>query len=139
MSRFWILPVLAVAFWSVQARQTHDLAGQARRHAPSKDTFAGKLVHAALDRTHQVVRYDPAYLKLKYPGGDVPAETGVCTDEVIRSYRTLGFDLQKLVHERCVAAGDANGGGLQAGGSHHVHRGGAVAAHRARCSRARWR
>lgn len=84
---------------SLVARQTHELAEQARQHAPSKDTFAGKLVHAALDRTHQAVRYDPAYVRLAYPGGDVPAETGVCTDEVIRSYRTLGFDLQKLVHE----------------------------------------
>lgn len=99
MSRLWVLPVFAIAFWSVQGRQTHELAERARQHAPSKEEFAGKLVHAALDRTHQVVRYDPAYVKLTYPGGDVPAGTGVCTDEVIRSYRALGFDLQKLVHE----------------------------------------
>ena len=62
-------------------------------------TFAAKLVHAALDRTMQTVRYDGAYLRIEYPGGDVPADTGVCTDEVIRAYRALGFDLQKLVHE----------------------------------------
>ncbi len=61
--------------------------------------FAKQLVQAAMQRTQQVVRYDPAYVKLAYPGGDVPAGTGVCTDEVIRSYRELGFDLQKLVHE----------------------------------------
>ena len=29
----------------------------------------------------------------------MPAEVGVCTDEVIRSYRAVGVDLQKLVHE----------------------------------------
>jgi uncharacterized protein len=34
-----------------------------------------------------------------YPGGDVPADTGVCTDEIIRSYRAVGVDLQKEVHE----------------------------------------
>ncbi|MBK8093205.1 MAG: DUF1287 domain-containing protein [Verrucomicrobiaceae bacterium] len=83
----------------VQATTTRDLADQARRYAPAESLFAGKLVRAALDRTHQSVRYDPAYLKLAYPGGDVPADTGVCTDEVIRSYRAIGFDLQKLVHE----------------------------------------
>jgi uncharacterized protein YijF (DUF1287 family) len=33
------------------------------------------------------------------PGGDVPADTGVCTDEVIRTYRAVGVDLQKEVHE----------------------------------------
>lgn len=62
-------------------------------------SFASRLVHAALDRTRVTVRYDPAYVSLKYPGGDVPADTGVCTDVVIRSYRKLGLDLQKLVHE----------------------------------------
>jgi uncharacterized protein len=61
--------------------------------------FAQKLATAALERTTHQVRYDPAYIKLSYPSGDVPPDTGVCTDEVIRSYRTLGHDLQKLVHQ----------------------------------------
>jgi uncharacterized protein YijF (DUF1287 family) len=68
----------------------------AQTSAPS---FAARLIQAALERTRHTVRYDPAYVKLDYPNGDVPAETGVCTDEVIRSYRALGIDLQKLVHE----------------------------------------
>jgi hypothetical protein len=38
-------------------------------------------------------------VRLAYPGGDVPADTGVCTDEIIRSYRAVGVDLQKEVHE----------------------------------------
>ena len=62
-------------------------------------SFATKLVSAALARTKAAVRYDPAYVSIPYPNGDVPADTGVCTDVVIRSYRALGFDLQKLVHE----------------------------------------
>ncbi len=66
-------------------------------------SFASRLVEAALDRTRQIVRYDPAYVKLDYPGGDVPSGTGVCTDEVIRCYRALGYDLQKLVHEDMAA------------------------------------
>jgi len=45
------------------------------------------------------VRYDPAYVRIPYPGGDVPGDTGVCTDEVIRAYRAVGIDLQKEVHE----------------------------------------
>jgi hypothetical protein len=95
--RTWLL--LALAIVSVEAQSTRELAEQARKHMPEDGRFATRLVHAALDRTHQVVRYDPAYVRLDYPGGDVPADTGVCTDEVIRSYRKLGFDLQKLVHE----------------------------------------
>ena len=38
-------------------------------------------------------------MKIPYPGGDVPAGTGVCADEVIRPYRAVGVDLQKEVHE----------------------------------------
>jgi uncharacterized protein YijF (DUF1287 family) len=43
--------------------------------------------------------YDPAYVRLPYPGGDVPQERGVCTDVVIRALRPHGLDLQKAVHE----------------------------------------
>src|SRR5947209_9669404 len=67
--------------------------------ARAKQEFLKKLVAAAGERTHHVVRYDPAYVRIPYPGGDVPADTGVCTDEVIRSYRAVGIDLQKEVHE----------------------------------------
>jgi uncharacterized protein YijF (DUF1287 family) len=58
-----------------------------------------RLVAAAAERTHHVVRYESAYVRIPYPGGDVPASTGVCTDEVIRAYRAVGIDLQKEVHE----------------------------------------
>jgi len=61
--------------------------------------FLRKLSDAAIERTSHTVRYDPAYVSIPYPGGDVPADTGVCTDEIIRSYRALGIDLQKEVHE----------------------------------------
>jgi uncharacterized protein YijF (DUF1287 family) len=77
----------------------HELAAASRARQPADGTFAARLVHAALDRTAHTVRYDGAYVRISYPGGDVPADTGVCTDEVIRAYRALGFDLQKLVHE----------------------------------------
>lgn len=43
--------------------------------------------------------YDPSYVRLDYPGGDVPIKSGVCTDVLVRAYRTLGVDLQVLVHE----------------------------------------
>jgi uncharacterized protein YijF (DUF1287 family) len=43
--------------------------------------------------------YDPSYVKLDYPLGDVPKETGVCSDVVVRAFRSAGVDLQKEVHE----------------------------------------
>src|SRR6266571_403953 len=65
----------------------------------ARQEFSRKLVKAAVERTQHVVRYDPAYVGIPYPGGDVPADTGVCTDEVIRAYRAVGVDLQKEVYE----------------------------------------
>ena len=65
----------------------------------ARQEFLKKLVEAAVERTHHAVRYDPAYVPIPYPGGDVPAGTGVCTDEIIRAYRAVAVDLQKEVHE----------------------------------------
>jgi uncharacterized protein YijF (DUF1287 family) len=78
--------------------QTLKQVGAAPR-VSSGSAFLDKLSDAAVERTGHEVRYDPTYFKIDYPGGDVPAEVGVCTDEVIRSYRAVGVDLQKLVHE----------------------------------------
>lgn len=92
----WVLLVLfsAVSVWSVAPTQPV---------APfSHQEFTRRLVAAALERTHHSVRYVPAYVRIPYPGGDVPSDTGVCTDEVIRSYRAVGVDLQKEVHEDMV-------------------------------------
>ncbi len=67
--------------------------------AETLNPLAGGLVAAALKQTSEAVRYDPAYFVIPYPGGDVPADRGVCTDVVIRAYRAAGIDLQVLVHE----------------------------------------
>lgn len=61
--------------------------------------FGQQLASTALERTKLTIRYDGSYHRLDYPGGDVPANIGVCTDVIIRSYRALGYDLQVLVHE----------------------------------------
>ncbi|MCU0329117.1 MAG: DUF1287 domain-containing protein [Chitinophagales bacterium] len=57
------------------------------------------LAEAAESLTLDAVIYDPTYFVIPYPGGDVPADRGVCSDVVIRAYRKLGVDLQQLVHE----------------------------------------
>jgi uncharacterized protein YijF (DUF1287 family) len=80
-------------------QQQQQAAAQTVARPSSGSAFLDRLVEAAVERTSHEVRYDPSYFKIDYPNGDVPAEVGVCTDEVIRSYRAVGVDLQKLVHE----------------------------------------
>lgn len=65
----------------------------------AQKTFADSLSDAAISLTNQKVTYDPSYYSIPYPNGDVPANIGVCADVIIRAYRKLGIDLQKLVHE----------------------------------------
>lgn len=58
-----------------------------------------QVTDAALTRLLQNVTYDGRYFSIPYPNGDVPAHLGVCTDVIIRAYRKIGIDLQRLVHE----------------------------------------
>ena len=57
-----------------------------------------KLAHDAKKQIGVTVGYDPAYRQLDFPRGDIPQQTGVCTDVVIRAYRLQNIDLQQLVN-----------------------------------------
>lgn len=57
------------------------------------------LVTAARKQIGVTLHYDPAYVVLAYPNGDVPRDRGVCTDVAIRAFRAQGIDLQREVHE----------------------------------------
>jgi uncharacterized protein YijF (DUF1287 family) len=57
------------------------------------------LLEGLLDQPNYTYYYDPAYVQLSYPGGDVPKDRGVCSDVVVRAFRNAGIDLQKEVHE----------------------------------------
>lgn len=69
------------------------------RDIDAQENFALRLSDAAINLTFNKIDYDPGYFRISYPNGDIPADKGVCTDVVIRAYRTLGIDLQKEVHE----------------------------------------
>jgi uncharacterized protein YijF (DUF1287 family) len=57
------------------------------------------IIDGAIDQVGKTTSYDPSYQKLDYPNGDVPIETGVCSDVIVRAFRKAGIDLQKEVHE----------------------------------------
>src|SRR4051812_4990713 len=61
------------------ARQAATQASSQTAARPSSGSpVLDRLVEAAIERTSHEVRYDPSYFKIDYPGGDVPAEVGVC-------------------------------------------------------------
>ena len=63
------------------------------------NSHAQSISDAAISLTKQQVTYDPSYYSISYPNGDIPEGKGVCTDVVIRTFRKMGIDLQKEVHE----------------------------------------
>jgi len=62
------------------------------------------MLDGAIAQAGVTTSYDPSYVAIAYPGGDVPEQTGVCSDVVVRAFRKAGLDLQKEVHEDMKAA-----------------------------------
>lgn len=99
-----ILPLLLICF-SFGCKKSEKIAENISESKPTTQLienptdFYEKLSNAAISIINPDVVYTPSYVSIKYPNGDVPAKTGVCTDVVIRAYRKLGIDLQKEVHE----------------------------------------
>ena len=75
-----------------QQTETHALA-------PNSSPALKAIIDGAVDQVGKTTGYDPSYQKLEYPNGDVPIETGVCSDVIVRAFRKGGIDLQKDVHE----------------------------------------
>lgn len=67
----------------------------------------GVLLRNCHEQTETTTGYDPSYVRLAYPMGDVPPETGVCADVIIRAFRAVGLDLQVKIHEDMAAHFDA--------------------------------
>lgn len=90
-----LLSVGGLAALSLPAQR----ANTQERRVQSED-WAGALIAAAERQIGETVVYDPSYVGLAYPGGDVPRDRGVCTDVVIRAYRdAFAIDLQQRVHQ----------------------------------------
>ncbi len=100
MFRFTTHPFIQAIFLSIGLLGVMTtLPGIALGQESPSASFTQQLVQAAIERTQQSITYDGSYHQIPFPMGDVPANIGVCTDVVIRTYRVLGIDLQALVHQ----------------------------------------
>lgn len=83
-----IASALFLALWTLPA-----LAAQEDGLRPSQ------LISAAREQVGVTTTYDPSYVTLAFPGGDVALDRGVCTDVVIRAMRDgWHVDLQLAVN-----------------------------------------
>ncbi|MEO0608697.1 MAG: DUF1287 domain-containing protein [Pseudomonadota bacterium] len=68
--------------------------------AHEHNTSASSLILKARSQIGVTTLYDPSYVAIEYPGGDVPKDRGVCIDVIIRAYReAFGFDFQSHIHQ----------------------------------------
>jgi len=73
---------------------------------PKSSPQLRQFIDGAVEQSKVTTGYDPSYVKLDYPNGDVSSDTGVCSDVVVRAFRKAGIDLQKEVHEDMKLAWD---------------------------------
>lgn len=90
--------LLAILFFGCSQKDKNKILA-VNTEPKATTTFEEKLSNAAISIIDPTIHYDPSYISIKYPNGDVPKNKGVCTDVVIRAYRKLNIDLQKEVHE----------------------------------------
>jgi uncharacterized protein YijF (DUF1287 family) len=57
-----------------------------------------QVIENAIWQTSVTKIYDPSYVIINYPDGDIPMERGVCCDVIVRAFRSVGIDLQKEIH-----------------------------------------
>ena len=73
-----------------------DLINVRQKSIEFYKSYPQQLADAARSLENPNVVYDPSYVRISYPNGDVAADHGVCTDVVIRAFRKAwGWDLQK--------------------------------------------
>lgn len=100
MNLFKVFVIVALALLSLSCRKA-ALSSETRppQASVNLDGKVKQVVEAAIEQTRYTFRYDPSYVKIAYPGGDVPLDRGVCSDVVVRAFRKVGVDLQKELHE----------------------------------------
>ena len=107
----WVIVILAlgVTFWfgrplvpflkATQERVSTEQVALLMSELAESPDVGRHLAAAAIGHSREPVLYDNSYFKIAYPNGDIPAGKGNAADLIIRSYRRIGVDLQKLVHE----------------------------------------
>lgn len=64
-------------------------------YAGTKYTF----IKSAQNQVGKTLTYNPEYVHIRYPMGDIPISKGVCTDVVVRAMRGVKIDLQERIYQ----------------------------------------
>ena len=98
LSLIFIVTIAAISCKRAGTARTVEEQISDHLSTPVTSPVVKQVIDGAIEQAGYTVGYDSAYVKLAYPGGDVPLDRGVCTDVVVRAFRKAGVDLQKEVH-----------------------------------------
>lgn len=86
--------------WSqLNIKHQIELTSYSNFHLDEHDSSTGTaLARAALERARHITQFDDTYKKIKFPRGDVPVNTGNAADDIVRSFRSIGIDLQEKIY-----------------------------------------
>ncbi|HUF04792.1 MAG TPA: DUF1287 domain-containing protein [Aridibacter sp.] len=93
-----LLPLLVLVISASCAAQTR-VPDVPETRTEIRSPKVRKVIESARKQLDVTTGYTQKYFTIDYPNGDVPEETGACTDVVIRAFRNAGSDQQKEVHE----------------------------------------
>ncbi len=106
MNRLFLVTLCLIVIFTATCRRQYEARQSAEPLRSSLQPLPAnaspqlkQFLEGAIDQTKVTTGYDAAYVGIKYPGGDVPPETGVCSDVIVRAFRKVGIDLQQEVHE----------------------------------------
>lgn len=100
-----LMLLLAVSIYGAACRQVAQVARSSAAadprltSRPINSPVLKRVVDDAIAQTTYTHAYDQSYVKLAYPGGDVPLDRGACSDVIIRAFRQGGVDLQREIHD----------------------------------------
>lgn len=105
----WVIVTMALAMigtfiWPLFLKAQGDLTSDSNTREALHDLradgrFGAMLAAGALERTLGKVEYDGAYYQIDFPNGDIDPGKGKAEDLIVRSFRAVGIDLQKDLHE----------------------------------------
>jgi len=108
LPRQFLIPVCLLLIFAASCQRTYEKRAVvvvtpppplASALPPNASPQLKQFVEAAIEQSKVTTGYDPSYVGIGYPNGDVSSDTGVCSDVIVRAFRKVGIDLQKEVHE----------------------------------------
>ncbi|WP_018970936.1 DUF1287 domain-containing protein [Rubritalea marina] len=96
---YFAWPTFADYVKTQQVDASVDEANRIASELRASEQLGDRIAAAALEHSLQQHIYDSGYYQIDFPAGDIPQEREGEADLLVRSFRSVGVDLQERVHQ----------------------------------------